>query len=420
MNLLIVDDYAGNRKLLRAQLESEGHAIVEAANGVEALAALEESAFDAVISDILMPNMDGFRLCREIRSSEKHQAMPLVLYTSTYNSPGDRQLADTVGADCYVLKPAPTAVILKAVEDASTRARSRSYAGGPTHDEAYVLKQYNEALVRKLEDTNAELTQTLEALHQAHGQILKMNRELEERVTHRTAALNAVNQELEAFSYSVSHDLRAPLRHISAFAHRVMEARDAPLGACQAEDLARIIASTQYMGQLIEDLLSFSRMGKAQMQLSQVDLNTLGQEAIDRLKPECEGRAIEWIKGALPVVWCDSSLLRQVFINLISNAIKYSRPRAPARIEIGCSQSAQGDPVIFVRDNGVGFDMKYADKLFGVFQRLHRADEFEGTGIGLANAQRIVARHGGRIWAESVQGAGTTVSFSLPAALPAA
>ncbi len=199
-----------------------------------------------------------------------------------------------------------------------------------------------------------------------------------------------------------------------------MEARDAPLVACQAEDLARIIASTQYMGQLIEDLLSFSRMGKAQMQLSQVDLNTLGQEAIDRLKPECEGRAIEWIKGALPVVWCDSSLLRQVFINLISNAIKYSRPRAPARIEIGCSQSAQGDPVIFVRDNGVGFDMKYADKLFGVFQRLHRADEFEGTGIGLANAQRIVARHGGRIWAESVQGAGTTVSFSLPAALPAA
>jgi len=245
-------------------------------------------------------------------------------------------------------------------------------------------------------------------------EILKLNAELEQRVHDRTAQLEAANRELEAFSYSVSHDLRAPLRHIGGFADLLVKAAGPGLPDKTRHYLEQILDSTKQMGCLIDDLLLFSRMGRAEMRLQPVALQQLVEEAKKQLEPESKGRDIRWKQSAPLEVRGDKALLRQVMLNLLSNALKYTRPRKPAEIEIGCDGSRPGETVVFVRDNGVGFDMAYADKLFGVFQRLHLDEEFEGTGIGLASVRRIVARHGGRTWAEGKVNAGATFYFSLP------
>ena len=226
--------------------------------------------------------------------------------------------------------------------------------------------------------------------------------------------LRSANAELEAFSYSVSHDLRAPLRHIDGFAGLLGKSDGKQLSERGRGYLAHISDSARQMGTLIDDLLVFSRMGRSEMNLGPVDLRQLADETVQTIKrQEAAERKIKWELGALPVVHGDRPMLRQVFVNLIANAVKYSRPREEADIEVGLFDEPE-EWVIFVRDNGVGFEMQYAQKLFGVFQRLHRAEEFEGTGIGLANVRRIITRHGGRTWAESVVGSGATFYFSLP------
>ncbi len=251
-----------------------------------------------------------------------------------------------------------------------------------------------------------------EEMRRASEEIKQLNRDLERRAVE----LEAVNNELEAFSYSVSHDLRAPLRHISGFADLLQHHAAKRLDEKGSRYLQTISDSAKHMGQLIDDLLVFSRVGRTEMVKTIVPLSQVVEEALSTLRNgEAKGRRINWKILPLPEVQGDPSLLRQVFVNLLSNAVKYTRQCAEACIEVGSTTHHNtSEHVIYVRDNGVGFDMRYAHKLFGVFQRLHNASEFEGTGIGLANVRRIIARHGGRTWAESEMGKGATFFFSLP------
>jgi PAS domain S-box-containing protein len=248
----------------------------------------------------------------------------------------------------------------------------------------------------------------------AEEEIRKLNEELDERVRRRTAELEATNKDLEAFTYSVSHDLRGPLRHIDGFSKLLFEEYSADLPEEARRHLSRIRDGTRRMGMMVDDLLNLTRVGRKELSMQLTGLSSLLEEAIGDLQPEMAGREIEWRIGKLPFVECDPALLRQVFANLLSNALKFTRPRERAVIEVG-ETTQDGRTVIFVRDNGVGFSMKYVDKLFGVFQRLHRPEDFEGTGIGLATVQRIVHKHGGRVWAEGKLNKGATFYFTLEA-----
>jgi len=249
---------------------------------------------------------------------------------------------------------------------------------------------------------------------QVQEQIRVLNTELEQHVVERTAQLEAANQELEAFSYSVSHDLRAPLRHVMGFVDLLQNDTGSSFSKSGLHHLATISKAAKRMGNLIDDLLAFSRIGRSEIEKTDVNLDQLVGEVRAEFEADTKGRNITWKIGPLPRVMADRALLRMVLVNLISNAVKFTSRRAEANIEIGCVPGGDEETVIQIRDNGAGFDPRYTNKLFGVFQRLHSQDEFKGTGIGLANIKRIVQRHGGRVWAEGVVDEGASFYFSIP------
>ena len=272
---------------------------------------------------------------------------------------------------------------------------------------------YSDKLIEIDLQADDEVRQLTDAFNAMIRQLRQSFETLEERVASRTIELEAANKELEAFAYSVSHDLRSPLRHIDGFLELLQQRTAGTLDERSQHYMDTISDSAKRMGQLIDDLLTFSRMGRHELSKTLVDLGALVQDVIWELGPEMQGRIINWCIVDLPTVIGDQAMLRLVLVNLLSNALKFTRGNSQTDIEIGC-RIGEKETIIFICDNGVGFDMAYSDKLFGVFQRLHHSDEFEGTGIGLANVYRIINRHGGKVWAKGQINQGATFYFSLP------
>jgi signal transduction histidine kinase len=366
VDILLVDDKPENLAVLESILEGPEYRLTKARSAQEALMALINLEFALIVLDIRMPNTSGLELAQMIKGRKRTRDIPIIFLTAHYAEDDQVLSGYSAGAVDYLTKPVNPGIL-----------KSKVAIFGDLYRKTKALNEANRILNRR----NAELV--------------------------------AANEELEAFSYTVSHDLRAPLRHVSGYAEILREHAQSTLDDKGRRYVDLIQESAARLGDLIDRFLAFARMGRADIHITSVDMNNLVHDVCKDLQSETAGRSIEWQIGNLPMVQADVDMMRQVWFNLISNAIKYSRPRDPARIEIGCDTTQPAEFVFHVRDNGVGFSMQYATKLFGVFQRLHRESEFEGTGIGLANVRRIISRHGGRTLAEGIVNGGATISFTL-------
>ena len=370
--LLIVDDEQRQMTALCETLNDHGYQTTGYASSKAALAAVEKDKFDLLLTDLMMPEMDGIALLRGAHEVDPDLVGIVMTGQGTIDSAVEAMKA---GALDYILKPFKLSVVLPVLSRALIVRK---------------LRMENIALEKSVRERTAELE--------------KANHELE-----------FANKELEAFSYSVSHDLRAPLRHIDGFSELLVEGYGEQLPEAGKKLLRNVRNGAQRLGQLIEDLLRFSRLGRQPLTKSTVSLSKLVQEVLNDLESERQGRQVEIRVGDLPDCLGDYSLLKQVFTNLLTNALKFTRKREQALIEIS-AEKHDDEITCSVCDNGAGFDMQFATKLFGVFQRMHKESDFEGTGVGLSIVQRVIHRHGGRIWAEAELNKGARFHFTLPAA----
>jgi two-component system, sensor histidine kinase and response regulator len=364
-SILIVDDEAAQMQALCDALRATGYKAAGFTEPEAALSALATERFEVLLSDLNMPGLDGIALLREALKIDPDVIGIIMTGQGTIDTAIG---AMKTGAFDYILKPFRLSAILPVL------ARALS--------------------VRELRLENAELGRSVEA---------------------RSAELEAANQQLDAFTHSVAHDLRAPLRAVAGIAGVLEEDFADGLGAPGRRLVQGIRAGCERMARLIEDLLAFARIGRQALETQPVLMNEVVSEILLELRPTYEGRDIRFSVGELGIVQGDPALLKQVLVNLISNAIKFTGKTARAAVEVGSSSNpGPGEGTYFVRDNGAGFDKRHAEKLFTAFQRLHRQEEFEGTGVGLAIVQRIVQQHGGRVWAEGVVNGGATFYFTLP------
>ena len=403
--VFIVGDSLTKAEALRALLEEAGYTVGAATTGEDALRQLEAQEYDVVVSDVVMPgSIDGYELCRRLKASSRPDT-PLMLLTNL-SDPLHLIRGLECGADQFLAKPyAPDDLLARVRSLLATRAaRGKSRPGA----EVPVLFMGREFTI------TAEREQILSLLMSTFEEAVRQNRELKLR----EEALHEINKEFEAFNYSISHDLRAPLRHADAFSRILLEEYAPQLDDTAQRYVGRVRDAVGRMEIMVNALLNLGRVGRREPRLKPTALRSVVDAAIGELEGQTRDRKVEWRVGPLPEVECDAELIDSVISNLLSNAVKYSRGKDDTVIEVGQTQVG-GDTAIFVRDNGVGFDMRYSQKLFGVFQRLHAAEEFEGTGIGLATAQRVVHKHGGRIWAEAEVGKGATFFFTLAGLNPA-
>lgn len=414
VEILIVEDSATQAEGLKYTLERHGFGVSSARNGLEALGAMRKKMPDLVISDIIMPEMDGFELCGRMKNEPSMKGLPLILLTALSDA-ADVLRGLECGADSFITKPYDEKYLLARIDHILANVKLRGKPG--THRGVEIIFNGHTYSI------NSDREQILDLLISTYETAVMKNQELEEtrakletlneRLSVRTTQLEDAVKDLESFSYSISHDLKAPLRAINGFSQMLGDSCGEKLGEEGNRLLAVVRKNALHMGQLIDDILAFSRAGRKELQLTRINMPEMVKTVITELQHLTEGRDVIFKVGDFPDAVGDAAAIRQVLQNLLSNAVKFTRHREHAQIELGCTVSGSVN-AYFVRDNGAGFNAEYADKLFGVFRRLHGADEFEGTGIGLAIVKRFINKLGGRVWAEGKINEGATFYFTLP------
>jgi two-component system, sensor histidine kinase and response regulator len=379
VNILLVDDQPANLIAMEAMLQGLGQNLIKADSGREALKWLLTHEFAVILLDVKMPEMDGFETAELIRQRDKSRHTPILFLTAGDNTQTQAFRGYAVGAVDYLVKPVVPEFVKSKVAVFVELAKKNALL----RRQAQLLAEGEQA-ARELAETRAELVRDLE---------------------HK-------NRELESFSYAVSHDLRAPLRRIDSFSRAVLESHGDKLDEAGQRYLSHVREASQHMAQLIDDVLYLSKVTRSELREQEVDLSAIATMILERLREHDPERRVEVKVRPGVIVSGDGQLLKIALANLLENAWKFTSREPASRIEFGVTQLA-GEPTYFVRDNGAGFDMTYADRLFGPFQRLHSQKEFPGSGIGLATVQRIVHRHGGRVWAEGLVGQGATFYFTL-------